>query len=43
MRTIGGEDQTQGLDFNKEIKKINKHMKGDYVELPRPPVPNPDE
>ena len=36
------EDQTHGLDFRKELKKLNKHTQGNYVVLNRTKRPNVD-
>jgi len=30
------DDQTAGLDFRSELKKLNKHVKDDYVVLNMP-------
>jgi hypothetical protein len=44
MRSIEDIEQAnkEGLDFNTEIKKLNKHMNGDYVCLPKAKISNPD-
>lgn len=31
-------DHLDGKSFNVELKKLNRHMNGDYVELPKPSV-----
>ena len=36
------DDQTAGLDFRSELKKLNKHVKDDYVVLNMPKQFNPD-
>ena len=36
------DDQTAGVDFNAELKKMNKHMDGNYVVLNTPGTFNPD-
>ena len=38
MRTVDGVDHLEGKSFNVELKKLNRHMNGDYVELPKPAV-----
>ena len=37
-----GDDQLKGLNFRDELKKINKHLKDNYVTLPKPRSFNPD-
>ena len=36
------DDQTHGIDFKSELNKMNKHMKGNYIELNIPKNFNPD-
>ena len=36
------DDQTRGLNFRQELKKLNKHVKGNYVVLNRTKKPNLD-
>ena len=37
------DDQTRGLVFKDELKKLNKHVQGDYVVLNRTASPNLDK
>ena len=36
------EDETNNIDFQSELKKMNKHYKDGYVVLPKPKSFNPD-
>ena len=37
------DDQMRGLDFRAELKKLNKHVQGNYVVLNKTSAPNADE
>jgi len=37
------DDQTRDIDFRKELGKLNKHLKGNYVILNKASTPNMDE
>ena len=37
------DDQTANLDFKSELRKLNKHLQGNYVVMNRSKNANPDD